>query len=97
MIPEEWRLIEALRVADGNGVSLMIDDPDEDDCLYSEVMVCGEWTAWKDLTFRADTLLGALRQAHAALKAATSAPPTDEAGADFTGRRCERLSTEDKT
>lgn len=71
MSPDEkikaWNLIERLRTAEGNSVTLICDNPDFNGQPNCAIDVCGDWTAWLDRRFTGDTILEALQAAHEAM------------------------------
>jgi hypothetical protein len=64
---EAWNLLEALRASEGSAVTLVCDNPDFNDQPNNKIEVCADWTGWDDQTFTGDTILEALRAAHAAM------------------------------
>jgi hypothetical protein len=61
---ETLNLINALRREEGHSVTLFCDNPDFSG-PNNAIAVNGDWTDWKDRRFTGDTLLTALRAAHA--------------------------------
>ncbi len=59
-----WALVEALREAEGNTVTLVCDNPDfngQPNCL---VECCGDWTNYETHRFPGDTMMDALKAAY---------------------------------
>jgi hypothetical protein len=69
---EAWPLIEALRAPEGHSVTLVCDNPDFGPGPNAKVIVCGDWTGWDAREYPGDTVLDALKTAHAAMIAAAS-------------------------
>lgn len=59
----EWGLVNLLREAEGDSVTLICDNPDFNGQPNAKVICNGWWTDWQDREFADDTVLGALRAA----------------------------------
>lgn len=64
---DPWDLIERLREAEGNSVTLICDNHDFNGQPNAAVICNGDWTLWTDRRFTGDTVLQALEAAHAAM------------------------------
>lgn len=64
-----WNLVEALRAPEGHSVTLVCDNPDFNGQPNCAIEVCGNWTDWEQKRFTGETVLDALREAHAAMTA----------------------------
>lgn len=57
------RLIDLLRADEGDGVTILCDNPDFNGQPNCAVICNGGWTSWEDRRFAADTILDALSMA----------------------------------
>lgn len=64
---EAMRLIDELRVGEGDSVTILCDNPGDFDASFKVAIDCnGDWTNWQDRRFKGQTVLECFTDAAAA-------------------------------